>query len=107
MKRDMKSYRLTANKTKMYKLAQRRFPDIPPMRKTEFVKYRGVRDYALTFTVDYALTIKLFLSVCCGAPRLGITRMWWDDDGETHEAWESNALTPAECHELGLLEEIA
>lgn len=34
-----KTYRLTANKTKLYALAKRIYPNIEPMKNTDFIKY--------------------------------------------------------------------
>ena len=38
--------RLTANKTKLYTLVADYVDNLPPMRKTEFIKYPRTPDYA-------------------------------------------------------------
>ena len=61
-------YRLNVNKTKFYKLAKDRYPEIGPMKAAEFVKYPRSRDYALDFTVG-EYHHHLFLSVVGGKAR--------------------------------------
>ena len=38
------TYRLHATKTKLYRLAKHYWPEIMPMRETEYTKYPRVRD---------------------------------------------------------------
>lgn len=100
-----KAYRLTANKTKFYKLAKWWFPDICPMRQTSFVKYTRSRDYALDFRSGIYYH-HLFLSACCGRPLLGDQWHTYTEDGKKESGWETVPLKLEQLHELEMLEEV-
>lgn len=100
-----KAYRLTANKTRFYKLAKWWFPDICPMRQTSFVKYPRSRDYALDFRSG-TYYHHLFLSVCCGRPLLGDQWHTYTEDGKKESGWETVPLKLEQLQELGMLEEV-
>ena len=97
------AYRLTANKTKLYKLAKQYYPEIEIMRKAEFIKYPRSRSYALDFRSG-SYFHHLFFSVCGGQPLLGDSWSTEDDDGNKTSYWETHKLTLAELQEYGLLE---
>lgn len=100
-----KTYRLTANKTKLYALAKSLYPCIEPMKNTDFIKYSRVRDYALDFWSGEHFH-HLFLSVCGGQARLAD---WWstyDENDERTEHWECRVLELDELREFGLVEEV-
>ena len=103
-----KMYRLNANKTKFYNLAKRYYPDIEPMRKTRFIKYPRVRDYALEFwSGNYHH--RLLLSVCGGKVCLGDDYYAYDKKGASFasgrsSSWEGHSLEMKELLEFGLLE---
>ena len=59
------AYRLNVNKTKFYRLAKEKYPEIGPMKAAAFIKYPRSRDYALDFKVGEYYH-HLFLSVCGG-----------------------------------------
>ena len=61
--------RLTANKTKLYTLVADYVDNLPPMRKTEFIKYPRTPDYALEWTTEREKG-RAFLSACMGRPLL-------------------------------------
>lgn len=98
-------YRLTANKTKFYNLAKKYWPDIEPMRLTEFVKYNRVRDYSLSFRAG-CYRHRLFLSYAYGKVRLGDQWETYDDNGEAVTGWECHALSFDEVKEAGMLEPV-
>ena len=87
-----KTYRLTANKTKLYALAKRIYPNIEPMKNTDFIKYYRVRDYALEFWSGEHFH-HLFLSVCGGKARLADRWSTYDENDERTEHWECRAMT--------------
>ena len=64
------AYRLNVNKTKFYRLAKEKYPEIGPMKAAAFIKYPRSRDYALDFKAGEHYH-HLFLSVCGGQARLG------------------------------------
>lgn len=101
-----KAYRLTANKTKLYALAKRIYPNIEPMKNTDFIKYYRVRDYALEFWSGENFH-HLFLSVCGGKARLADRWSTYDENDERTEHWECRALEMDELREFGLVEEVA
>lgn len=102
----MAEYRLTASKAKLYALAKRDFPDIGPMRRTEFIRYRRARDYGLFFSVG-TRSYRMRLSACCG--RVMLEYIWFnlDEPGDGTARWESRTLHLDELKEFGLLEEIS
>ena len=101
-----KAYRLNANKSKFYALAKRYYPEIVPMKQTQFIKHYRRRDYTLEFRSG-SYYHSLFLSVCAGDVLLGDDWCTYDDDGECTSHWECHNLTLKELLELGLLEEVA
>lgn len=99
------AYRLNVNKTKFYRLAKERYPEIGPMKTTAFIKYPRSRDYALDFKVGECYH-HLFLSVCGGKARLGDDCSHYDDGGERVSRWECHALTLDELRAFGMVEEV-
>lgn len=63
--------RLTANKTKLYTLVADYVDNLPPMRKTAFIKYHRAPDYALEWATEREKGAA-FLSACMGRPLLKI-----------------------------------
>ena len=102
----MAQYRLAANKTKLYALAKRDFPDIGPMRRAEFIKYPGGHSYGLRFQIGARL-YRLYLATCCGRVSLAYERSDQDETGDGTARWESRTLHLNELKEFGLLEEIS
>lgn len=98
------AYRLNVNKSKFYALAKRYYPEIEPMRRTEFIKYFRARDYALNFRSG-SYYHHLFLSVCGGRPTLGDEWDTYDEDGSRVSYWECHALTLDELRALDMVEE--
>lgn len=101
----MAKYRLTANKTKFYNLAKTIYPDIGPMRGTEFIKYFRVPDFALLFQIGEQRH-RLFLSICAGRPTLLDECYTCDDDGERKRSW-GRTLDIEQLRVAGMLEEVA
>lgn len=99
------AYRLNVNKTKFYKLAKDRYPEIGPMKAAEFVKYPRSRDYALDFKLG-EYHHHLFLSVVGGKVRLGDDCSTYNDDGERVSRWECHALTLDELRAFDMVEEV-
>lgn len=100
------AYRLNANKTKLYKLAKRYYPEIGPMKRAAFIKYFRVRRYALDFWSGGRLH-HLYLAVCGGAVILSDN---WTEYGEEGEPIKGNVTyrpTSDELRELGLLEGVS
>ena len=65
--------RLTANKTKLYKLVAEYVKDLPPMRSgTTFVKYPRTKDCALEWVTQEWDRASAYLSACMGKPLLSI-----------------------------------
>lgn len=103
------TYRLTANKTKLYKLAASIWPDIQPMRETEFAKAYRSRDCWLTFrTGKYPNTSyhKVFLMTSCGKVVLCDDGCSCNDDDTETEWWEVHHLDMDTLRRFGLLEEV-
>ena len=92
------AYRLNVNKTKLYRLAKRYYPEIGPMKAAAFIKYPRSRDYALDFKVGEYYH-HLFLSVCGGKARLG-------DEWERVSRWECHSLTLDELRAFDMAEEV-
>lgn len=105
MKEKATAYRLKASKTKLYALAKRYYPNIEPMKKTEFIKYYRTRDYALDFWSGEQRH-HLFLSVCAGQARLGDRRSEYNENGERVERWECHAIGLDELQKFELVEEV-
>ena len=99
------AYRLNVNKTKLYRLAKRYYPEIGPMKAAAFIKYPRSRDYALDFKVGEYYH-HLFLSVCGGKVRLGDDCYTYNDEGERVSRWECHSLTMDELREFDMIEEI-
>lgn len=99
------AYRLNANKSKLYALAKKYYPEIEPMRKTVFIKYPRVRDYALNFNCGN-FRHRLFLSVCGGRPTLGDELTQYLDNGDSLTDWNAHTLTLEELREFGILEAV-
>ena len=55
--------RLTANKTKLYTLVADHVDNLPPMRKTTFIKYPRHPDYALEWATEREKG-RAFFSAC-------------------------------------------
>ena len=94
--------RLTANKTKLYTLVADYVDNLPPMRKTEFIKYPRTPDYALEWATEREKG-RAFLSACMGRPLLAIEIK----DGETGKTVSrtTHALTLRDLRERGMVEE--
>ena len=73
------AYRLNVNKTKFYRLAKEKYPEIGPMKAATFIKYPRSRDYALDFKAGEHYH-HLFLSVCGGQARLGDDCSTYDNE---------------------------
>lgn len=101
----MEKYRLTASKAKLYDLAKRDFPDIGPMRRTEFIRYQRARDYGLFFSIG-TRSYRLRLSALCGRFMLEYNWSGMDEPGDGTVHWENHTMRPEELKEMGLLEEI-
>lgn len=99
------AYRLNVNKTKFYRLAKERYPEIGPMKTTAFIKYPRSRDYALDFKVGEYYH-HLFLSVCGGKARLGDDCSHYDDEGERVSRWECHYLALDELRAFDMVEEV-
>lgn len=100
-----RSYRLTANKTRLYELVARHFPGLPLMKETQFIKYPRSCDYALNF---YDGVFHHFhFSAVAGRPTLGHRIETYNESGDRVTDWDVITLEMDELHELGLLEEVA
>ncbi|MBR0063543.1 MAG: hypothetical protein IJP67_05205 [Oscillospiraceae bacterium] len=96
-------YELTANKTKLYELARRYYPALPPRKEGDFIKYPRVRSYSLDFfTRDYYY--HFYFSVCGGRAVLALQMREYDEEGEAVTNWTTYPLTIEELKELGLVE---
>lgn len=94
-------FRLKANKTSIYKLVAE-YVDLPPMRKTEFIKHYRAPDYALDWTAP-TMTGHAFFSTCLGRPLLAI-EFKDHESGRTVNRTTYN-LTVAGLRERGMVEE--
>lgn len=56
--------RLKATKTRLYSLVLAHYPDLPPMRQTEFVKAPRDRAWWLRFSTDGGRDEAFFAAVC-------------------------------------------
>ena len=63
--------RLTANKTKLYTLVADYVDNLPPMRKTEFIKYPRTPDYALEWATEREKG-RAFFCTSIGCPMLSV-----------------------------------
>lgn len=99
------TYRLTANKTKLYALAKSFWPEIQPMKHTEFCKYYRVQRYGLSFrTGDYYH--KLHLSMSWGKGMLVDNWTTRDDNDIEIRASETVTLDLETLRKFGMLEEV-
>ena len=64
--------RLKANKTKLYTLVADYVDNLPPMRKTEFIKYPRTPDYALNWTTPEREKGRAFFYTSIGCPMLSV-----------------------------------
>ena len=99
------AYRLKANKTKLYAFAKQYYPNIEPMKKTEFIKYGRSRDYALDFW-DGEHYHHIFLSVLAGKARLGDEWTDYDDNDEPVNHWHCHTIGLDELQKFGFVEEM-
>jgi hypothetical protein len=97
--------KLTANKTKLYTLAKSFWPEIQPMKHTEFTKYARVRDYKLSFRAG-TYYHELFLSCCWGRVLLADEWSTCDDDGSETKGRETHRLNLDTLRKFDMLEEI-
>lgn len=97
--------RLAATKTKFYALAKEFWPDIEPMRRTEFTKFYRVRDYKLTIKAD-SYYHEVFLSTCCGRALLADEYSYYEDNGNEVKARETHRLDLNTLRKFDMLEEI-
>ena len=103
---DTKRYRLNGNKTKLYNLAKKWFPEIVRRKDTESIKYPRSRDCALKFKSG-TYYHRISLMVCGGSPILCDNFYTYDDDGELVKYWETIPVTTSELRAFGLVEEVA
>lgn len=99
------AYRLKANKTKLYAFAKQYYPNIEPMKKTEFIKYDRSRDYALDFW-DGEHYHHIFLSVCAGKAHIGDKWTDYDENDEQVERWQCRTIELDELQKFGLVEKV-
>lgn len=95
--------RLTANKTKLYTLVADYVDNLPPMRKTAFIKYPRTPDYALDWITPEWNEAHAFFSACMGRPLLSVEIR----DGETGKTVSRNVynLDLQDLRERGMVEE--
>lgn len=98
-------YRLNASKTKLYALAKKYWPDIEPMRKTEFIKYARSRSYSIRFNSLFYRN-RVYFSACGGAVLLADDWESEDPDGSVTTGREVHCIGLDELRSFGLLEEI-
>lgn len=94
--------RLTANKTKLYTLVADHVDNLPPMRKTTFIKYPPHPDYALEWATEREKG-RAFFSACMGRPLLRIDI----DEKETGRLVRgaSKCIDLQDLRERGMVEE--
>lgn len=94
--------RLTANKTKLYTLVADYVDNLPPMRKTTFIKYPPHHDYAMEWATEREKG-RAFFSACMGRPLLRIDI----DEKETGRmVWgTSKCIDLQDLRERGMVEE--
>lgn len=98
-------YRLNVNKTKLYKLAKSFWPEIEPMRQTEFIKFHRVRDYGMKFRSG-TYYHNLFLACCGGGVLLADDWSVYDDDCNETTGRETHRLSWDMLQKFELLKEI-
>lgn len=96
--------KITANKTKFYKLAKEYCSEMPSMGNTRFTKFSGKRSFSLCFETADA-DYQLYLSTVAGRATLGIEKIIYDGDGNKSSTWTAHPLTISKLREYGLLEE--
>ena len=101
-----KNYRLNPNKSKLYELAKRRWPEMPKRKDTEFSKYPRARDSYLRFKSEGRYH-RIILMVCGGRPTLCDDSWTYDESGDRLSSWETFPVSLDELKELGLVEETA
>lgn len=96
--------RLTANKTKLYTLVADYVDNLPPMRKTEFIKYPRTPDYALDWITPEWEKGHAFFSTSMGCPLLSVEFK----NGETGKTVSRIVYTMdlQDLRERGMVEEI-
>ena len=97
--------KLTANKSKLYALAKEFWPDIEPMRRTEFTKFSRVRDYKLKFRSG-TYYHEIFLTACCGRGLLADEYSYYDDYCEETKGRETHRIDLDTLRKYEMLEEI-
>lgn len=78
--------KLKASKTRLYNLVLAHYPDLPPLRKTEFRKTPRTRSYWLDFNTPEGCR-QVYLSAVCGRAVLSVRRYLGDSN------WEYNTKT--------------
>lgn len=99
--------RLNVNKSKFYALAKTFWPDISPMKQTEFTKAYRSRDYWLIFSTGrFPETTyhKVFLMTSCGKVVLCDDWCYCNDDGSNTTGWKTYTLDLETLRNFGLLE---
>jgi hypothetical protein len=91
--------KLKANKTSMYQMVKKYIAEVPPMRKTEFSKYR--RTYWLEFRANGNYH-RITLSVAGGLVYIRDQINRYDEDRQDN----MYQPTDAELRELGMIEEL-
>ena len=92
--------RLTANKSKFYALAKDYWPEIPPRKQVEFIKYPRRRDYGLVFQAG-GYYHRLFLATCAG--KVCLSHEWSDGDKRSREVHNPSL---DKLRQYGLVEEV-
>lgn len=99
----IKLFILNANKTKLYKLVERHYHNLPEMRETQFTKYPGGKSYALDF--NDGSNHHFYLSIIAGDALLIHEIYDYDDNGNRITYQDIIKLESNELHELELLKE--
>lgn len=77
--------------------------DMPPGRRTEFVKYFRARDYGMNWVTQKGNFAHVFLGSCLGCPFLSIEVR----DGDGHTVSRTvHKLDLEELRERGMVEEV-
>lgn len=95
--------KITATKSKLYRLAKQHILFSGKMRDTTFIKYPRCRSYALDF-FEGDCFYHIFFSVCGGEPMIGVKRTWTAADGTQMHSWSAKGLSENELLQFGLLE---
>ncbi len=94
--------RLKATKTSLYALVAQYVDDLPPMKKTRFVKAFRHPDYWLRWATRAEGYAHAFFFICIGCPFLSIEV--WDDDEHSHSR-EVHSLQMDDLKSRGMVEE--